>query len=350
MRGAATKAVYAVLPVAAIAGTFIPVASLAEAEPIELKLSFFASENSDAFRYGIRPFVDAVNGEGDGVLRIKVFADGALNQSLAEQPSMVLEGKADIAWVVPGQTPYRFPDNELLELPGLFRNAREGTLAYTRLIAAEALRGYSNFFVIGAFTSAPRLIHSRKPIESLASLNGLKIRVNNSVEASVLQRLGAIPTVVPASRVADAIAKGAVDAATFSPAGLYQFGAVPETVTYHYLLSIGVAPLVLLMNRKRFDNLPEPAKALIRKNSDGRAAAAWISSFDAAEKQSLEKIEADARRIIVKPSPADAQAAHQVYQSTIDSWATSSTHNQRLLRMLNAELASIRAGQQPPSP
>ena len=40
------------------------------------------------------------------------------------------------------------------------------------------------------------------------------------------------------------------------------------------------------MNRKTFDGLPEAAKALIRKYSGERAAATWISSFGAAEKQS----------------------------------------------------------------
>ncbi len=144
----------------------------AVAEPIELKLAFFASENSDTFRYGVKPFVDAVNAEGKGLVVIKVYPGGALGKSLAEQPGLVLEGGADMAWVVPGQTPYRFPDNDLLELPGLFHDVREGALTYTRMIAAKALGGYESFFVIGAYTAAPTIIHSRKPIGSLADLSG----------------------------------------------------------------------------------------------------------------------------------------------------------------------------------
>ena len=45
----------------------------------------------------------------------------------------------------------RFSDDTIIELPGLFRDMREATLVYTRLIAAGALRGYEDFFVIGAF-------------------------------------------------------------------------------------------------------------------------------------------------------------------------------------------------------
>jgi TRAP-type C4-dicarboxylate transport system substrate-binding protein len=335
---------FAVTQIATLTGALLLSDCIAKAEPIELKLSFFASANTDTFRAGIKPFVDGINSEGEGVLRIKVFADGALGRTLAEQPTMILDGTADIAWVVPGQTPYRFPDNELLELPGLFRDAREGTLVYTRLIAAGALRGYRDYFVIGAYASAPSLIHGRKPIESLTALKGLKIRTNNATEASALERLGAVPTVVPAPRVAETLAKGAIDAAAFSPAGLYQFGSVSQAATNHYLLTVGAAPLVLLMSRKTFEGLPEPAKALVRKYSGERAAAAWISSFGAVEKNSLEKIETDARRTFVKPSPADAEAAQRAFQSMIDAWVASSAHNQRLLKALTTELASIRAG------
>ncbi len=135
------------------------------AEPIALKLSFFGSEKTSTYQYGIKPFVDAVNAGAEGLLAIKVYPNGALGKAVAEQPGLVLDGVADIALIVPGQTPYRFPDNELLELPGIFHDTREGTLAFTRLIATNAVRGYQDFFVIGAYTAAPAIINSRKPIE-----------------------------------------------------------------------------------------------------------------------------------------------------------------------------------------
>ncbi|HZQ12027.1 MAG TPA: TRAP transporter substrate-binding protein DctP [Pseudolabrys sp.] len=322
----------------------VPAAMPAKADQIELKLAFFTAQDTDTFNYGVKPFVDAINREGSGLLHVTVFADGALGKTLAEQPSMVLEGTADIAWVVPGQTPYRFPDNQLIEMPGIFRDLREGTLAYTRLVAAGALRGYQDFFVIAAYTSAPSIIHSRRPIQSLAALKGQKIRTNNPMEAAVLERFGALPTIIPASKLADAIDRGAVDGAVVSPTGLFQFGAA-RTARNHYLLGIGAAPLVVVMNRKKFESLPEPAQALIRKYSGERAAAAWIESFGAAEKASLRKIATDEQRMVVEPSQGDAAAAQQVFRSMIDAWAGESAHNRELLRLLEAELMAVRSAQ-----
>jgi TRAP-type C4-dicarboxylate transport system substrate-binding protein len=313
----------------------------AAAEPIELKLSFFTSEQTATYQCGVKPFVEAVNAEGKGLLTIEVYADGALGKTVAEQPGMVLAGVADIAFVVPGQTPYRFPDNQLIELPGLFHDLREGTLAYTHLIAAKALRGYDDFFVIGAYTSGPSIIHSRKPISSLAALKGQKIRTNNPIEADVLERLGAIPTIMPAPRLADALANGAVDGAVMSPTGLFQFGAA-RVATNHYLLGIGSAPLLVVMNRKKFESLPEAAKDLIRKYSGERAAATWIKSFRGAERRSLKKIKSDPARKAVEPSSADRKTAQQVDQSITKAWAAKKPRNRELLKMIKAELATIR--------
>jgi TRAP-type C4-dicarboxylate transport system substrate-binding protein len=313
----------------------------AQAGPIELKLSFFASAQSGTYRYGVKPFVDAVNAEGKGLISIKVYPNGALGKAVAEQPGMVLDGAADIAWVVPGQTPYRFPDNQVIELPGVFRDGREGTLVYTRLIASNALRGYQDFFVIGAYTGGVQVIHGRKPLGSLAALKGQKIRANNQMEAEALSRLGAIPTVMPASRLADGLAQGAIDAIVMSSGGLFQFGTA-RLVPNHYLLGMGTAPLVVLMNRKKFDSLPAAAQALIRKYSGERAAAIWIESFVAVEQRSLEKIKSDAAQKVVEPSPADRVAAQQVYKSLIDAWAAKSARNRELLKTIEADLATIR--------
>ena len=305
-------------------------------------MSFFSSDQSDAYRDGVKPFVDAVNAEGKGLVTIKVHLNGGLGNAVAEQPKLVAEGVADIAWVVPGQTPYRFPDNQALELPGLFKDVREGTLVYTHLIAANALRGYEKFFVIGAYTSAPTAIHSRKQVTSLAALKGQKIRTNNSVEAEAIERFGAIPTIMPAARLADALTRGAVDAVMMSPGGLFQFGTAGLAAN-HYLLGIGAAPLVVLMNRKKFDSLPEAAQVLIRKYSGERAAATWIELYGATEQRSLDKIESDPARKAVKPSPADRAAAQKVFQSMIDAWAAKSARNRVLLKMIEADLATIRS-------
>ncbi len=87
-----------------------------------------------------------------------------------------------------------------------------------------------------------------------------------------MPRLGAIPTIMPASRLADALAHGSVDAVMLSPGGLFQFGTAGSAAN-HYLLGIGAAPLVVVMNRKKFDSLPEAAQGAhpqVQRRAGGR--------------------------------------------------------------------------------
>ena len=167
----------------------LPAAAWA-AEPVKLKLSFFSSDSANLYVGGVKPFVDAVNSEAKGLLEIEVFFRGALGKAPDQQPKLVRDGVADIAFIVPGYTADQFPDNAVIELPGLFRDQREASLAYTRMIAANALRGYEDFIVITAFTVEPHSIHTRRPIASLDDLKGLKIRVNNPTEATTFEKLG----------------------------------------------------------------------------------------------------------------------------------------------------------------
>src|SRR5262245_39900483 len=110
--------------------------AFAAAEPIKLKLSFFSSDRSMIYAAAVKPFVDAVNREAKGLLEIEVFFSGALGKSPAQQPNLVADGVADIAYIVPSYTPERFPDTAVIEMPGLFRDGREATLVYSHLMAA----------------------------------------------------------------------------------------------------------------------------------------------------------------------------------------------------------------------
>ena len=310
------------------------------AEPIHLKLAFYEERHTAVYMYGIKPFVDSINADGQGLVAIDVYTDGALGRGLAEQPRLVLEGSADIAFVIPGQTPYRFPDNKLLELPGLFRDLREGTLAYTRLVAAGKLRGYDNFFVIGAYTTGPNFIHSRRPIDSLAELKGQRIRANNQIEAAVLEGLGATPTVLPVPQIADTIKKGGIDGASLAPTALRDYHIAPLT-PHHYLLRSGVNPLALVMNRQKFESLPAAAQALLRKYSGEHTAKFWIDSRD--EEAVFAAIRADRRQQIVEPSAAEAEIARGVFDSVIASWTAESPRNAGLFKDVQAELTALRA-------
>lgn len=315
--------------------------SAAGAEPITLKLSFFSSDRSMSYIAAAKPFVDAVNAEAKGLVEIKVLFSGTLGKDIARQPQLVLDGAADLAFVVPGYTPDQFPDNAVLELPGLFRDMREATLVYTRLIAQNALRGYQDFFVVGAYATEPETIHGRTAISSIVDLKGKRIRVNNQGAFAALEKLGAIPVPLPVNQIADAISAKKLDAAEVSLTPLADYG-IKRVVDHHYLLGTDVAPLALLMSRKSFDALPKAAQDIIRKHSGDWTALRFIEAYETSDRRVLEQLRSDPHRSIVVPSQDDLKIAHSAFNAVIAQWAAANHENRELLDKTRALIAALR--------
>ncbi len=318
------------------------VPALAAADPVTLKLSFITSDRSSIYQCYVKPFVDAVNADGAGIVQIKVYFSGAISPKMTEQARLALDGVADLAYVVPGYTPKQFPDVSVLELPGLFRNERESSLVFARLAAAGAFEGYRKFFVVGAFVTIGESIDSRKPIATLAELKGQRIRVNNSITGSAIRKLGAVPTLLPVNQAMDALSQGKIDGVTVPPSLLFEFG-FGRLTTHHYLLELGGATVSLVMNREKFASLPPRGQEIIRKYSGDWLSERGAACFDAKNRETVAQLKADGRRTVVEPSSADVAAARRVFASVTEEWAAQSPHNRELLALVKAEIAKLRS-------
>jgi len=73
----------------------------ASAEAVKLKFAIFVPDTEQTYLTVFKPFAEAVNKEGAGIVEIDLFPNGALGRSPVQQAQMVLDGLADIAWIVP---------------------------------------------------------------------------------------------------------------------------------------------------------------------------------------------------------------------------------------------------------
>lgn len=323
------------------AATCMALVTNVSAEPIKLKLSWFADAQSPTYVTGVKPFIDSVNKEGAGIVQIEAFPNGALGRSLPAQPQMVLDGVADIAFVVTTLTPARFPDNAVLELPGLFRDVEESTLVHTRLVQKEKLRGYSEFFVVGAFGTPPYSLHSRKAINSLKDIAGMRFTTSSGTASESLRALGAVPVTMPISEVVEAIGRGTVDGTMMHVGAFVEFG-MPRVTKTDYLISLGAQHLALIMNRQKFTSLSPEAKAIILKFSGEWLAKQYGENYGAYVRKSEHELNADPKRTFVVPTAEDAAQAAKVTQPIVDAWLAKDPRNPELLSAVRAEIANIR--------
>ena len=323
-----------------VASILLPLA--AGAEPIKLKLAFFTSDRALIYRSTVKPFADAVNLEANGAVEIEAYANGVLNRDLVAQTQIILSGEADIAWVFPSLTPDQFPDNRVFELPGLFSDLREATQVYTRVMTSNTFKEYNDFVVIGAVCSEPFSIHTRLPVASLDDLRGKRIRTSNETQSAVLKEFGAVPELMPVNQTNDAINSGAIDGAAAVLQTLIDFG-IARLTYHHYFADLGVAPLMLLMNRKKFDSLPEAGQNAIRKYGGEWLATRYIDGYESYSRFILERLQADPKRTVTFPSPTDLERLRRVYDGVIEDWTGGQPHNRQLLTLVEAERAKIRA-------
>ncbi len=323
-----------------VALAFAVLPAVAAAEPITLKLSFFSSDRSHLYLSGAKPFVDAVNDEGSGRVRIETYLSGRLG-GLEKLSQLIRDGTVDIGYVIPPYERAAFPDASVMELPGLYKDAAEATEVFSQLVETGTIRGFSDFFVIGTFTSEPESIHARPAVASLADLKGKSIRTNNETEIEALKKLGIRPSMIPINQTAQAISSGQIDGALVPPVPMIEFG-IGRVAPYHYFLRTSCVPQALLMNREKFDSLPSDVQAIIRKHSGIWFVDSYIRVNRDATAQTMRQLESDPRRKVTFPSPADMQTADAVFTSIVDEFAAMSPHNAELVSAARAAVAKLR--------
>ena len=103
----------------------------------------------------------------------------------------------------------------------------------------------------------------KKPLKTVEDFNGMRIRVGGEI-ARVLKKFGAVPTLMPAPEVYEAIARGTIDAVTFA---WYAHGAykIHEVSDYACNIAVGTLQMLLIANKDAYDALPEEFKKYHRE-------------------------------------------------------------------------------------
>ncbi|WP_241956556.1 TRAP transporter substrate-binding protein DctP [Marinobacter maroccanus] len=101
------------------------------------------------------------------------------------------------------------------------------TMFYSMGMLEKTREIYKKFglFYVGPIQHDANIIHSKQPVNSLADLKGMKIRVPGGMVAEVFQQFGVSTVSLPGSDIFPALEKGTIDAADFvGPAVNYELG------------------------------------------------------------------------------------------------------------------------------
>ncbi|WP_111733192.1 TRAP transporter substrate-binding protein [Roseovarius amoyensis] len=260
------KAMQAALAVAVAAG----LGTAAPAQEVTLKMHQFLPPQASAPTKVLMPWAERIEAASDGRIKIDHYPAMQLGGKPPELASQVVDGVADIIWTVAGYTPGRFPQAEVFELPFMMTNAEDTSRAFWEYAEANMMDSdFADMKILGVWVHGPGLFHSRKPIEQLSDLNGMKVRGPTRIITGMLGELGATPVGMPVPALPESLSKGVIDAAVV-PWEVTQALKIAELVDYHTAFgdeALYTTAFIFAMNKQKFDSLPDDLKAVIDANS-----------------------------------------------------------------------------------
>jgi len=119
---------------------------------------------------------------------------------------------------------------------------------------------FKDYKVLWLYSCGPGQFHSGgKPITRLEDLKGSKMRSPSAYMSKALQLMGANAVSMPISELTVSLQKGVIDGMLTPFSALADFKCF-ELVKYLAELDFYVSPMAVVMNKEKFDSLPNEAK------------------------------------------------------------------------------------------
>ena len=268
-----------------LAAAIGPVAGTALAQQITLKLHHFVPAQSNQQKYWFEPWAKKLEQESGGRLKVEIYPSMQLGGKQPQLYDQVKDGIVDIAWTVSGSTPGRFPRFEALELP-FVGNSVGGKTApavwefYERFCKDEL----KDVKVLAVWGFGQGVLFTKDVvIKSPSDAKGLKLRASNRMTNDAFTLLGAQTQSIPPPGVPEALAKGVLDGVVFPYDAVIPFkldeltNRVSEfSGDRNFYNSV----MLFVMNKAKYDSLPDDLKKIIDANSGAALAAELGRKWD----------------------------------------------------------------------
>ena len=260
----------------AIAGlvTAAALGGSAYAQEVTLRLHQFLPPPATVPAKILKPWATAVEEASGGRIAIQHFDAMSLGGRPPELMDQARDGVVDLSMTVVGYTPGRFPRTEVFELPFMMTNPVATASAYWEMVETDwQSNEYKEVKVLGAWVHGPGVVHSKDGVNNLEDMKGLTVRGPTRIINDMLSELGAEPVGMPLPAIPEALSKGVVKG-TVIPWEVTPAIRLSELVTNHTEFSgdeaLYAATIVLVMNKAKYEALPDDLKAIIDEESGAK--------------------------------------------------------------------------------
>lgn len=262
-------AILAVVLVASLAH-----AGAALAAEVTLRVHHFLGAGSMTQTKLLEPWAQRVEKASKGRIKVEIHPDMVLGGKAWDLVDQVSKGTVDMVWTAAAYTPGRFRSTEVFSLPIVHQGDAVATnLAIRDLLSKELKSDYEGLYPLLVHVHAGHVFHmARKSIIVPDDFKGQTLRPpgRKGVGLWTLEALGASPTKKRHPKLPKALREEKLDGALMSFRLAHSMGVI-EAVTSHTLHgkggSFGTSLYLFLMNKKRYESLPDDLKIVIDEQS-----------------------------------------------------------------------------------
>lgn len=265
---------------------------------------------------GLQKMRELLEAKTDGAATLEIYPGGQLGDE-AQLIEGVLLGSLDMSITSNSLLANYVEDFKVFEMPFLFPTiAGLGEMIDENWDMMETSANNAGFQLLGIHSSGMRHLMTKKPVDSMDDLAGLKIRtMQNPVHVEAWRAYGANPTPMSYNELYGALQSGVVDgaeAASTGYDGMKFYEVAPDFALIGWLNM--TAPVV--MQKGIFDGLPENIQTALM--DAGKEAADWQRVYVEEQEQPLiDKLE-QAGANITRPDPAPfREASKPLYDSQL---------------------------------
>ncbi|MDK8875038.1 MULTISPECIES: TRAP transporter substrate-binding protein [Paracoccus] len=294
------------------------------AADVTLRVHHFLSADAPLQTEILIPWEKAVEEQSGGRIDVQLFPSMQLGGKPPQLFDQARDGIVDISWTLLGYTPGRFPVAEVFELPFMSGTAVQTTAALQEFQAKYLGDEMGQVKPLLLHAPAGYKFHMRSgPITSLADLKGKKIRAPSRAMTDALNALGATAVGMPVPEVAQALTTGVIDGAQI-PWEVVGSLRVNEITNAHSEIGVenggvSTAVMALVMNRAKYDSLPDDLKKVIDDNSGANLAVLAGEALDRVEAEERQKALDAGAQINVIPAE-QMEEWRSAVQPVVDGW------------------------------
>ena len=262
----------------------------------------------------------------------------------------VRDGLADLSYSVHGYTPGRYVLTQMAELPFLGDSAEANSVAYQRMYDKylfKAANEHKGLKVLTVFTHGPGIVfNTKKPLNSLADLQGLKFRVGGGMVNEIGKALGANVTLKPAPESYELLSSGVMDG-TWFPAESVESFKIDKVIKHKTTFPGGLysTSFAFVMNEATWNKIPKADQQIIEKLSGEYAARMFGRGWDTVDRRGYAVMQANG----VVVTEASKQFIAEVKEKTAglegkwiaDAKARGLTNPEQVLKEYRAEVAKL---------